>query len=317
MITALNYRIFITKLFTTAIAFTAFIGLQGFTNTAFGSTAEHPISEHAMPFNTYVYWQGEASEARKPFESELMRLIFRLSEEKYGLARLEISQWKISSKRSIQLMREGERLHIQNAPFLLQELDKEAIVALPVPILNNLLGYRQLIIRKSDLHTFAKINDFASFLKLEAGQGRGWADLLVYRENGIPVLEAPSFDGMFPMLLGKRFDYIPLGISEAFETLQHRSNGKLAIAEDIIIFYPWPIHILVSKKHPNLVSRIQYGLTKAQDSGEFDLLFNKHFGHILERIENTNAKVILLKTPNLPQGVPTTPTLIKHPKYLN
>ena len=311
MMTVPIYKFFITKLIRTIAKLVAFMVLVGFSYSISASP------EADSPLSTYVYWQGEASEGRKPFESELMRLIFHLSEEKYGPARLEISQWKISSKRSIQLMREGEKLHIQNAPFLLQEMDREAIVALPTPILNNLLGYRQLIIRKSDQNAFAQISNFESFLKMEAGQGRGWADLLVYRANGIPVLEAPSFNGMFPMLLGKRFDYIPLGVSEARETLEHRSSNELTIAEDLIIFYPWPVHILVSKKHPDLISRIQYGLAKAQTNGEYDILFNKHFGHIIERIENTEAKVILLNTPNLQEDVPTIPTLIQNPKYLN
>ncbi len=282
-----------------------------------------PINSHSSQENTqlsktYVYWQGEASEARKPFESELMKLIFQLSEEKYGQANLKISQEKITSKRSIQMMKDGHRLHIQNAPYLLPAIDKDSVIVLPMPILNNLLGYRHLIIRNSDKSEFSSINTYFNFSQKIAGQGRGWADNKVYLNNGIKVMEAPNFMGMFPMLVHKRFDYIPLGVSEASETLklQALQDYNLTIAEDLIVFYPWPIHILVSIKHPDLASRIQYGFNKAQEAGQYDKLFIEHFGQVLQELRKTSQTVILLKSPNLPENMPTEATLIHNPNYL-
>ncbi|VUD69321.1 hypothetical protein TDB9533_04688 [Thalassocella blandensis] len=270
---------------------------------------------------TYVYWQGEASEARKPFELALMKRIFEQSESKFGPAHLEVSQWKISTARSIQMMKEGERLHIQNAPYLLHELDKNAVTVLPTPILRNILGYRQIIIKQHYAEEFNAITSFNQFAAKAAGQGRGWADNNVYRANGIEVIEAPSFLGMFPMLNRDRFDYIPLGISEAGDSLEldQVKHFDFVLAKDLIVFYPWPIHILVSNRHPELARRIQYGFEKIQQNGMYDEMFNEHFGSLLaklKRAESANIRVIVLTTPNLPAQIPTTPNLIPNAQFL-
>lgn len=267
----------------------------------------------------YVFWQGEASDARKPFEIALMKAIFAESEIQFGPAEFEVSEWRISTSRAVQLMKEGERVHIQIAPYLLHKLNQQAVTILPTPVLRNILGYRQLIVNPENKKDFAEIESRGDFATKVAGQGRGWADNHVYRFNNIEVVEAPSFDGMFPMLDRHRFDYIPLGVSEAGNTIKQDSliQYQFELVPNFIVFYPWPVNILVSIKHPDLSARIQFGLDEVIRKGTYDKLFKEHFGSLLKKLEMKNVKVIVLRTPDLPANVPTEPVFIPKANILH
>lgn len=276
------------------------------------------LAEKAGEIPTYYFWMGEASEARKPFERALMRLIFELSDEHFGPARLILSEWKISSKRAMKLMKEGKVLHLQNAPFLLPELDPDAVITLPHPLFNNLLGYRELIIRKESATRFDAIEDFDDFAELVAGQGPGWADSKVYRASGIRVKEGPSFYGMFPMLAHRRFDYIPLGVSEARSTIAQSgiSHHDFTVAETVMVYYPWPFNMLVSKKHPQLAERLSFGFEQAVASGAYQALFEQHFSDELERLRDKRGLLFILPTPHLPDGSQHAPALVTQMKRI-
>lgn len=261
---------------------------------------------------SYVFWQGEASEARRPFEAELMHMIFRLSEPKFGPANLEISQWDISTLRSLQLMRDGEKIQIQIAPFFIQFFSPDAVKPLPFPVMKNLLGYRQLVVRREDLDKFRNIQSKEEFTKLSSGQGPGWGDTFIFRSNKIRVFEAPDFLGMFAMLDHKRFDYIPLGVTEIKETMAQPEiqSYNFAVVDNVLLHYPWPFHIIVSKKHPELATRLEYGMRAAMENGEYDALFQRYFGDLINELNSRHNQVIQLGLPEYMKMYETKPTLM-------
>ncbi|SDE23313.1 hypothetical protein [Kordiimonas lacus] len=163
-------------------------------------------------------------------------------------------------------------------------------------------GYRLLLIRKADRERFAGLQTREDLAKFMAGQGRGWPDVEIYRASDMPVLAIGKFSQLLPMLQSGRFDYYPLGVTEAPKFLRECGVAcdDLMIEPTLLIRYPFPIHFHVSKAEPRLHARLTAGVGLLLKSGEFDVIWNRHHKPELEGVTLAGRKVIALENPNLP-----------------
>ena len=133
------------------------------------------------------------------------------------------------------------------------------------------------------------------------GQGQDWGDIDIYESNGFKVQRAASLKLLFTMLEHKRFDYIPFCACEINSALSSISSDQnsLMIAENIVIYYPFPVYFVVNNTNQKLYSRISYGLNAAKTNGSMKKLFNKHFGDVIRKINHRKTRIIVIKTPNI------------------
>ena len=110
----------------------------------------------------YTFWNGGSTEARKAYESELLELVFSLSESKYGAAELIVSERDITTKRALVMMPSG-KIDIQSAPLAYFNHKNSTLNIIPINILSNILGYRQLLINKDQQEHFKKIKSVKDF----------------------------------------------------------------------------------------------------------------------------------------------------------
>lgn len=207
----------------------------------------------------------------------------------------------------------GHEVHFHSAPILYREFDQDISFILPFNILNNLLGYRQAIIRKSDSKLFEVAAKSPALIKaMTAGQGRYWPDVRVYQHNGFNVMEADRYESLFPMLHLKRYDYLPLGIGEVRGAISGRREQEfeLTLADDLVLFYPWPVYIMVSKTRPELAERLTYGYEQALKSGAYQALFDQHFKSLIDRYNHPSTHLMLLENPMLSPEQHAPPILL-------
>jgi hypothetical protein len=277
--------------------------------SAFGQQSES-LSQEPQRF---IYWRGAVADGRKPYETELVALLLRLSDEKYGPSQLVVSDRVMSPVRGREKLKLGHEIHFHSAPILYREFDQDISIILPFNILNNLLGYRQAIIRRSDQALFEMASKSPSLLKtMVAGQGQYWPDVRVYEHNGFNVMEAESFDHLFPMLQLKRYDYLPLGIGEVQDAIGVKGDDEydLILMQNLVLFYPWPVYIMVSKTKPELAERLNHGYQIAQRKGDYQALFDAHFSEIIRRHNHPGTRLILLENPMLTAEQHPAPTLL-------
>ena len=105
---------------------------------------------------------------------------------------------------------------------------REHFEIVPIPINRGIVGYRIFLIRKASRNDFARITNLADLLEtgFKAGQGR-WTDVDILRDNGIDVVVGNNYEGLFSMLMEKRFDFFPRGINEAFEELENEFDNAI------------------------------------------------------------------------------------------
>lgn len=148
--------------------------------------------------------------------------------------------------------------------------------AIKFPLLKGLMGYRVAFIRPEDQAAFAAVEDINDLRDFTAGQGEGWLDVDVLRLNGIEVTTTRSNDSLYRMLRAGRFDFFPRGAQEVLSEAKSFDTKGLAIEQNLIIAYPWPVYFYVHKDHNLLAERVETGLMRARKDGDFDTFFNTH-----------------------------------------
>lgn len=177
-----------------------------------------------------------------------------------------------------------------------------------IPLCKGLFGYRVFLIRQNEQSRFTQVKSIRELAALSAGQGTHWPDTFIMQKNGLRVITAETTESLFRMLKAKRFDYFPRSISEAWFELEQRNEQQLVVEENLILYYPTAIYFFVNKENEALATRIEAGLEKLIDNGNFDAFFYNHprismgLEHLIRR------RIIYLENPDLPPETPVNKT---------
>ena len=165
--------------------------------------------------------------------------------------------------------------------------------AVPVPLDKGILGWRLLLINRDDTKRFASLDALAQLRTLLAGQATEWSDTQVLRENGLPVVTAPLYKNLMPMLAARRFDYFPRGVGEiAKEAHQH---PEFVIEPHLALHYPVCTYFFVAKDNVALAKVIENGLLRARADGSFAKLFEHFNGAALHLADLDQRRVLELR----------------------
>lgn len=255
----------------------------------------------------YRYWDLGASQNRDEYQFELLKLALEKTKNTYGDYELIRVDQKITSLRASREVSRGEIINIEASPnwtteVVPSEIRKDPRIAVKIPVLQGLLGYRRLVIRKSDLEKFNNITRESQLQQLVAGQGKDWEDVFIYRENGYQVNDEADYYNLFAMLVAGRFDYIPLSAIEAEDFIHKfgKYSQAVTIAPDILIYYPFPVLFQVSIHHPELAQRVEKGLNKAKHDGSMEKLFQAHFAAEVTKLRAARNRTFVLENKRVP-----------------
>jgi len=178
---------------------------------------------------------------------------------------------------------------------------EETVLPVRIPLFKGLLGNRLLIIRKSDEARFANVKTMAGFRQLKAGQNRYWPDATILEANGLPVVTSYQYTNLYPMLEGRRFDYLALGAQEIGEELASHPDPALKVDSHILLQYRSPAYFFVSPKRPELAAAILAGLESMVSDGSFDEMFNRELKieQLYREAKFEQRVIIRLDTPDL------------------
>lgn len=183
--------------------------------------------------------------------------------------------------------------------------DREHLL-LPVrfPILRGLHGWRVALVEKNNHSLFLEHSTINSFKTLSAGQLHSWSDTRVIESNGIKVVKASNYQGLFEMLENKRFDYFPRSILEVAWEYEANKERDIIIEPYRLIHYPTAYYYFVNKSNTQLATAISFGLEQSLQDGSFIKLFDKYFSTTIENIRDDKRKVLNLTNPLLPAKTP-------------
>ncbi len=93
------------------------------------------------------------------------------------------------------------------------QLEKDAL-AVRIPLLKGLLGYRVLVVRKDQQQAFSAITQLSQLKQLTAVQGYGWSDVKILQDNGFKVEVSSWYDTIYKSLNSGFYDYFPRSVLE-------------------------------------------------------------------------------------------------------
>jgi len=183
--------------------------------------------------------------------------------------------------------------------------EREAsLTPIRIPIDRGLLGWRIFLVNKRDQGEFGKVDSLEKLRAHAAGQGHDWPDATILRANGLTVVPAPSYDGLFRMLQTGRFQYFPRGIGEIWDEARRHADLDIVVEERLALHYPACVYFFVNRNNAALATLLERGLRRAISDGSFNELFNGFHGDSIKRGNLRTRNVIELYNPLLPEGTP-------------
>lgn len=255
-----------------------------------------------------VYPRQLDSDRRDVHKIELLEAALRATEASDGPFILRPSDGVLSESRMEALMARGDGSAL-NVIFKPTTLDRERLMTpVRIPILKGLLGYRVFLVHADSQPAFDQVVSLEDLRRFRVGQGLGWRDVEVFEHNGVPVVASPDYEGLFAMLLAKRFDFFSRGITEApHEFAERRARfPNLRIESRLLLHYPWPVYFFAQNSDSGrlLADRIRRGLDILRASGEFDAIFDRHYANSFANLNLSQRRVIRLHNPLLPPDTP-------------
>jgi hypothetical protein len=258
-------------------------------------------------------WHGAVTAAEvvrfpRPEFKEDRRFDYALKLLKLGLSktgidyRVELAPVAMNQERQVVELEANRTIDVAPIPSSAER--EERLLAIRIPIQKGVLGLRLGLIRKGDQGRFAAVSSLADLKSLRIGQGQEWPDTLILRANGIDVITAPRYEGLFGMLAGERFDYFPRSANEIWDELENHA-ASLEVESRIALHYYYDAYFMLNKKNTTLAERLRQGLEKAIADGSFDRLFDEYHGERLRKSRLDQRIVIELKNPLLTPGTPS------------
>jgi len=160
------------------------------------------------------------------------------------------------------------------------------------------------LIRKGDAPLFSGVNTIEDLKHVRLAQGQEWPDTRILQGNGIPVITAPRYEGLFKMLAAERYDYFPRSIMEIWDE-QAINAQTLEVEPHLALHYFYDAYFMVNRKNTKLAQDIRNGLEKSIADGSFDKLFQQYYGDRLRKAHLETRTVIELRNPLLTPGTPS------------
>ena len=243
---------------------------------------------------------------RYDFHWEILKTALERTSVKYGPFRIEKSSPMSEARQTQELLDATGKLTVM---YLGTSLERERdLIPVRIPVDKNLSGYFVLLIRSDNAEKFRDVQSLNGLQKFTFGLGVDWLDNLVYEHNGLRVTKGSDYDGLFEMLLNRRFDAFPRsGVEVMREYTQRKASmPDLFIEETILVYYPWPMYFWFSKNSEGqrLSARAAEGMWSMIENGTYDKIFEKYFHDDIERLNLKKRRTIELKNPRLTPATP-------------
>ncbi|WP_434927617.1 hypothetical protein [Shewanella sp. HL-SH2] len=214
-----------------------------------------------------------ARDHRYQYPYELLALIIKETQADFGDASIDEANVVMSRNRILRSLKEGEAINVM-AEASNQQWNTD-LITVPIPIRKGIQGLRVFIIKNENKHLLANIDSLAQLMTLQTGSGSQWSTRFAMKQAGFDVVESPQYDSLFNMLSKNRFVTFGRGVNEAYKEVEifHNLYPELIVDEHILLNIPLATYFYVSPATPRLAERIQVGLLRLIENGQFDQLF--------------------------------------------
>lgn len=250
------------------------------------------------------------TDASHHYFSQLLQMALDKNQSEYVHAIVRHTPFVLEQGRAEQALKAGQHIDVY---WMGTSLNREQeLIAIRVPLLKGLLGYRGLIIRESDRSFYEARVNWLRLNHRSLCQGMHWPDSDILERGGFRVVRSARFNSMFAMLENYRCDMFPRGIHEGpAETVAYQKQSEeLGWFDQYLIYYPFPMYFFTSKDNPMLAKRIKEGLELMISDGSFTEYMKSHevTRHLFPVSQWADRVQVKLLNPELPVDTDITDT---------
>lgn len=256
---------------------------------------------------TYVYHPPESPlDVRYLYHWEILRTALEKTKAKWGAYRMVPSTRMTEQRQAFELQNATGRLTVM---YLSTTPDFEkTLIPIRIPVDKNLGGYCVFLIRKEDRGRFARLETLDDLRRFRYGLGLGWIDVGILRANGFDVVTGSSYDGLFEMLVQRRFDILLRAATEVLDEVDQRRRDfpGLCIEDHILFYYPLPMYFWFSRtpEGRRLAARAEEGMRAMIADGTYDAIFDKYQRHKIEQLHLKDRRLFHIDNPNVGPETP-------------
>jgi hypothetical protein len=256
---------------------------------------------------TYVYDAPESDlDVRYEYHWEILRTALEKTAARWGPYRLLPSERMAESRQVFELERATGKLtvmYLSTTP----ELERK-LLPVRIPVDRNLGGYCVLLIRREDRERFAAVRTVDDLRRFKFGLGLGWIDVDILRANGFEVVSGTSYEGLFEMLVHRRFDVFLRAATEVLDEYAQRKDRlpELLIEDRIVFYYPLPMYFWFSRTDAGrrLAARAEEGMRQMIADGSYDVIFDRFQRRKIEALRLKERRILRIPNPLLGPETP-------------
>jgi hypothetical protein len=255
---------------------------------------------------TYIYHAPESSlDVRYLYHWEILRTALERTTPKWGAYRMVPSEFMTERRQAFELKNATGKLTVM---YLSPTPDFEQhLIPIRIPVDKNLGGYCVFLIRRDDQQRFAAVRSIDDLRRFTYGLGLGWVDVDILKADGFRVVTGSSYDGLFEMLVNKRFDVFLRAATEVLDEYgQRKESLPLTIENSIILYYPLPMYFWFPKTDEGrrLAARAEEGMRMMIADGTYDRIFDAYQRQKIERLRLKERKIFRIANPFLGPETP-------------
>lgn len=266
-----------------------------------------PRSSQADGGMLYVFNAPESAlDVRYQYHWEILRTALEKTSAQWGPFRM-VQSTPMTEKRQAYELKQGSGM--LSVMYLGTTPDFERdFYGVHIPVDRNLGGYNVFLVRKDRLGDFRDVRSFADLKHFSFGLGLGWLDVEILRHNGLHVVTGSNYDGLFEMLVHRRFDVFLRAAVEVLDETARRSRDlpQLAIEDSLILYYPLPMYFWFPRNPAGkrLADRAEQGMRAMIADGSYDRIFDKYQRHKIERLHLATRRIVSIENPLLGPETP-------------
>jgi hypothetical protein len=268
--------------------------------------ARNPGAAEPGPM-TYIYNGPEtANDVRYEYHWEILRAALEKTRARYGPYLMQRSKAMTEERQAHELMgATGELtvMYLDTRP----EFEKN-LIGIHIPVDKGLVGYRVFLIRADRRKDFRGIGSLDELRRFSFGLGLDWIDVAILRNSGFKVVTGSNYDGLFEMLVNRRFDVFLRGAVEVLDEVELRRTAmpELCIEDSLCLYYPLPMYFWFPRTEEGrlLAARAEEGMRAMIADGSYDLIFDHYEGRKIESLHLKDRRLFRIENPFLGPEIP-------------
>jgi hypothetical protein len=255
----------------------------------------------------YIYHAPESVlDVRYEYQWEILRTALEKTRAKWGDYEMVRSDFMSERRQAFELKHATGKLTVM---YLSPTPDFEAnLLPIRIPVDRNLGAYCVLLIRKEDQPKLSAVRTLDDLRRFRFGLGLGWIDVGILTASGFKIVTGSNYDGLFEMLVHRRFDVFPRAAVEILDEYEQRKRNlpALHIEETMIFYYPMPMYFWFPRTPygRRLSARAEEGMWMMIRDGTYDRIFEKYQRHKIERLNLRKRRIFRIDNPYLGPETP-------------